>query len=105
LINNGLRTRAVTSLSISTDGETLYAGTTGQGVFRLSTRDQTYFDSLNQTVMLTPTATPNPTSEPMVPTPSTEASEPAWLLITVPVGLMVVIFLLVLVRRNRKKGS
>jgi photosystem II stability/assembly factor-like uncharacterized protein len=31
----GLRTRAVTSLSISADGKSLYAGTNGEGVFRL----------------------------------------------------------------------
>jgi hypothetical protein len=35
LINSGLRTRAVNALALSTDGETLYAGTEGEGVFRL----------------------------------------------------------------------
>ena len=34
-INHGLSTRAVTSLSISADGQHLYAGTNGEGVFRL----------------------------------------------------------------------
>ncbi len=34
-INNGLRTRAVKALAISSDGSTLYAGTEGEGVFRL----------------------------------------------------------------------
>jgi len=34
-INNGLSNRAVTSLSISSDGQHLYAGTNGAGVFRL----------------------------------------------------------------------
>ena len=34
-INNNLSTRAVTSLSISSDGQHLYAGTNGEGVFRL----------------------------------------------------------------------
>ncbi len=34
-INNGLSTRAVTGLSISSDGQHLYAGTNGEGVFRL----------------------------------------------------------------------
>lgn len=34
-INTGLSTRAVTSLSISSDGQHLYAGTNGEGVFRL----------------------------------------------------------------------
>jgi photosystem II stability/assembly factor-like uncharacterized protein len=34
-INNGLRTRAVKCLAISSDGSTLYAATEGEGVFRL----------------------------------------------------------------------
>jgi hypothetical protein len=34
-INEGLRTRAVTGLSISTDGQVLYVATNGEGVFRL----------------------------------------------------------------------
>ncbi len=35
LINNGLRTRSVRALTISSDGQILYAGTKGEGVFRL----------------------------------------------------------------------
>ena len=35
LANNGLRTRAVTALSISANGKVLYAATDGEGVFRL----------------------------------------------------------------------
>jgi len=35
LINNGLRTRAAKALAISPDGLVLYAGTDGEGVFRL----------------------------------------------------------------------
>ncbi len=35
LLNNGLRTRAVEALAISNDGMVLYAGTDGDGVFRL----------------------------------------------------------------------
>lgn len=35
LINNGLRTRSVRTLSIAADGKLLYAGTRGEGVFRL----------------------------------------------------------------------
>jgi photosystem II stability/assembly factor-like uncharacterized protein len=35
LINDGLRTRAVHALGISQDGQVLYAGTDGEGVFRL----------------------------------------------------------------------
>ena len=34
-INNGLRTRAVQTMAISADGSILYAGTQGEGVFRL----------------------------------------------------------------------
>ena len=34
-INQGLRTRAVQALALSTDGRTLYAATEGEGVFRL----------------------------------------------------------------------
>src|SRR5439155_14129354 len=37
LLNTGLSTRAVQSLSISADGIYLYAGTKGEGVFRLQT--------------------------------------------------------------------
>ena len=35
LINNGLRTRSVRTLAIASDGGLLYAGTRGEGVFRL----------------------------------------------------------------------
>jgi photosystem II stability/assembly factor-like uncharacterized protein len=35
LVNNGLRNRAIRTLSISRDGSVLYAGTFGEGVFRL----------------------------------------------------------------------
>jgi hypothetical protein len=62
LINTGLLTRAVNSLAISADGETLYAGTYGGGVFRLSTHDQAYFNSL------VPTPTPSSTPRPVPPT-------------------------------------
>jgi photosystem II stability/assembly factor-like uncharacterized protein len=49
--NAGLSNRAVKSLSISSNGETLYAATWGGGVFRLSTHDQAYFDSLAPTAI------------------------------------------------------
>lgn len=39
-INAGLRTRSVRELAISSDGATLYAGTRGEGVFRLSALSQ-----------------------------------------------------------------
>jgi len=46
LLNDGLRTRSVRKLAISSDGETLYAATRGEGVFRLSTLSQDEFDAL-----------------------------------------------------------
>jgi photosystem II stability/assembly factor-like uncharacterized protein len=46
LINDGLRTRSVRALAIASDGETLYAATSGEGVFRLSTLSQSEFDAL-----------------------------------------------------------
>ena len=46
LLNDGLVTRALFSLSMSPDGSTLYAGTQGGGVYRLSTLSQAEFDSL-----------------------------------------------------------
>lgn len=58
-INTGLTMRSVTGLAVSSDGETLYAATSGGGVFRLSTHDQSYFDSLAPTpTAITPTITP-----------------------------------------------
>jgi photosystem II stability/assembly factor-like uncharacterized protein len=39
-INDGLRTRSVNGLSISTDGQHLYAATDGEGVFRLDVSGQ-----------------------------------------------------------------
>ena len=40
VINNGLRTRAVNALAISTDGQHLYAATEGEGVYRLDLNGQ-----------------------------------------------------------------
>ncbi len=54
--NNGLSNRSVRSLGISADGNTLYAGTEGGGVFRLSTL------STEDWKVLEPTATPMPTA-------------------------------------------
>ena len=56
LLNDGLRMRSVHDLVVTSDGETLYAGTRGEGVFRLSPHEQAYFDAL------APTATPVPTA-------------------------------------------
>jgi photosystem II stability/assembly factor-like uncharacterized protein len=61
LINDGLTTRGVNCLSISGDGETLYAGTRGGGIFRLSTHDQSYYDELAPTTTVAP-ATDEPTA-------------------------------------------
>jgi photosystem II stability/assembly factor-like uncharacterized protein len=95
LINDGLRTRAVNTLAISGDGETLYAGTTGEGVFRLSTHDQAFFDSL----------APTPTPLPLPPTPTSvpdEESSPQ----PFCTGAALVPFALVLfVQRRRKPGK
>jgi len=62
LLNNGLRTRALRSLAISADGESLFAATIGEGILRLSTHEQGYFDSLQPTP--TPTVPPSPTPTP-----------------------------------------
>jgi photosystem II stability/assembly factor-like uncharacterized protein len=64
-INNGLRTRSVRALAISSDGGTLYAGTRGEGVFRLSIHGQDYFNALAPTPTPIPaTAAPKPTVTP-----------------------------------------
>lgn len=73
LINKGLSSRSIGTLEISSDGLVLYAGTFGGGVFRLSTHEQAYFDSLAPTpTAITPTSlaaeTPAPTSTPVLST-------------------------------------
>jgi len=78
LINNGLSTRAVYTLEISPDGSTLYAGTHGEGVFRLSTHDQDYFNALMPTpTPIPPTATPLPASTTIPPAVSPSPSSPS----------------------------
>ncbi len=47
-ITKGLRTRAVKALAIASDGQTLYAATAGEGLFRLSTLTQGQFSRLSQ---------------------------------------------------------
>jgi hypothetical protein len=44
--DEGPRTRSILALAISAEGRTLYAGTHGEGVFRLSTLSQAEFDRL-----------------------------------------------------------
>ncbi len=68
LINNGLSVRSIRSLSISADGNTLYAGTDGGGVFRLSTL------SLQEWAALQPTSTPLPTAT-SSPTPAAQPTK------------------------------
>jgi len=78
-INTGLIVRSVKGLAISADGETLYAATSGGGVFRLSTHDQAYFDSLAPT----PTAIP-PTISSTSLAPETPVSTPTPVSSTAP---------------------
>jgi photosystem II stability/assembly factor-like uncharacterized protein len=61
-INNGLRTRSVHDLAISADGGTLYAGTRGEGVFRLDLNGQPPEPAPSPTSI--PTTTPAPTVVP-----------------------------------------
>lgn len=81
--NDGLTNRTVLDLAISSDGQTLFAATQGGGVFRLSTHDQAFFDSLAPTPTPTsaptstvPTATPIPPSavQPTAPAPAPTAT-------------------------------
>jgi len=44
-VNEGLRTRAVRSLAITSDGKVLYAATEGEGVFRLDLPQETAWGS------------------------------------------------------------
>jgi photosystem II stability/assembly factor-like uncharacterized protein len=67
-INTGLRTRSVHDLAISADGGTLYAGTRGEGVFRL--------DLNGQPPAPAPTPTSIPTSIPTTITAPTVVPPP-----------------------------
>lgn len=64
LHNEGLTMRSVGTLAISADGNTLYAGTRGGGVYRLSIHEQSVFD--NQAPIPTPTSLSSPTPTPIV---------------------------------------
>ena len=61
LINSGLSVRSIRSLAISADGKTLYAGTEGGGVFRLSALSPPEWQALQPTATPMPSATPSPT--------------------------------------------
>ena len=100
LINNGLSTRSVITLEISSDGLVLYAGTYGEGVFRLSTHDQVYFDSLAPTPTAIPSTitstslapeAPATTSTPVSSTTPSTALESS----TIPIYISVAIVLLI----------
>jgi photosystem II stability/assembly factor-like uncharacterized protein len=56
LHNDGLTFRSIEVLELSSDGQTLYAGTTGGGVYRLSALSQEDLDAL------APQASPEPTA-------------------------------------------
>lgn len=114
-INTGLTVRSVKGLAISADGEILYAATSGGGVFRLSTHDQAYFDSLAPTpTAIPPTFTPtNPALETPVFTPTlvlSTAPSTAPVSSTTPIYIGVAIVLLIgfivfaLWRRQSKGG-
>lgn len=115
LINNGLTNRAVYTLSISSDGETLYAGTSGEGVFRLSTHDQSYFDSLAPTPTaipstITPTSlaveTPAATSTPVLSVAPSTAPESSTTLIYVGGVIVLLIgFVAFALWRRKSKGE
>jgi len=49
--NDGLASRAVRVLAIAADGETLYAGTKGAGVYRLSILPQEVFDEIGPNIV------------------------------------------------------
>lgn len=76
-LDTDLHTKNIRDLAISADGETLYAATIGEGVYRLSSLSQADFDALapqpTPTPEPEPTQTPAPTDAPEV----AEAQEPA----------------------------
>jgi len=115
LISNGLHTRSVRTLSISSDGETLYAGTRGEGVFRLSTHDQSYFDMLIPTptpISITPTSLVAPPLPPLQTPQANPSSTPAprgstsslqlWEILLI-VGLILAITVFGIAFRHRQK--
>ncbi len=80
--NNGLRTRVVNALAVSSDGQHLYAGTEGEGVFRLDLSGQPPQPAPTPapipptpTPTLRPTLTPTPV--PSAPTAMASAPTPA----------------------------
>jgi photosystem II stability/assembly factor-like uncharacterized protein len=87
LLNDRLTMRAVNILTITPDGLNLFAGSLGQGVFRLSTHDQAYFDELAAAAAAVPSqsapaanAPASSAAAPIIATavPSTQAPFPGW---------------------------
>ena len=77
-INTGLTTRTVTNLSLSNDGNHLYAATNGEGIFRLDLNGRPPFQAPTSeppieveteigSLIATPIPTPTPTSNGMIP--------------------------------------
>ena len=60
-MNDGLTHRNINYLALSKDGNTLYAGSLGSGVFRISIHEQAYFDNLAPTPTITALPTHSPT--------------------------------------------
>jgi hypothetical protein len=110
LINDGLRTRSVRALGIASDGETLYAGTVGEGIFRLSTLSQSEFDAMAPEVVEPAPVAEEPAAEepaaeeelvqveeeepPEPPSGSTEGACPSSFvpLAVIPIGLVAVAY-------------
>ncbi len=110
-INAGITVRSIKGLAISADGETLYAATSGGGVFRLSTHDQAYFDSLVPTPTAAPptitptsavTETPIVISTPITSTATPVAPESSVNLIYIGGAIALVAALITFVRQRHK---
>jgi photosystem II stability/assembly factor-like uncharacterized protein len=75
-INVGLRTRAVNALTMSSDGQHLYAATEGEGVFRLDLSGQPPQPVPTSTLPPTPMPVPTATPLPATPIPTAVAATP-----------------------------
>jgi photosystem II stability/assembly factor-like uncharacterized protein len=68
-LSQGLHNRTVLGLALAADGQTLYAGTDGGGVYRLSTLSQAQFDALAPALASSPAQS--------APTPTAASNPPA----------------------------
>jgi cell division septation protein DedD len=75
-INVGLRTRAINALAMSSDGQHLYAGTEGEGVFRLDLSGQPPQPVPTPALPSTPTPVPTDTPPLATPTPTAVSAVP-----------------------------